>query len=106
MEPQARPSLLTELGSAPHGCWHASAGGLPAYGWAARFVVEELAAHLGRSARATSGTAPGGRRPGRPGSMGSASITLDRYGHLYPEADQALRDRLDQLYGSSGGGVG
>jgi integrase len=36
----------------------------------------------------------------------SVSFTLDRYGHLYPEADQALRDRLDQLYRSSSGGVG
>jgi hypothetical protein len=25
----------------------------------------------------------------------SVSFTLDRYGHLYPDADQALRDRLD-----------
>jgi hypothetical protein len=31
----------------------------------------------------------------------SVSFTLDRYGHLYPEADSALRDRLDALYGSS-----
>jgi hypothetical protein len=36
----------------------------------------------------------------------SVSFTLDRYGHLYPEADQALRDRLHQLYRSSGEGVG
>ena len=28
------------------------------------------------------------------------SFTLDRYGHLYPEADTALRDRLDALYGT------
>jgi hypothetical protein len=28
----------------------------------------------------------------------SVSFTLDRYGHLYPEADTALRDRLDVLY--------
>jgi hypothetical protein len=28
----------------------------------------------------------------------SVSFTLDRYGHLYPEADMALRDRLDALY--------
>jgi integrase len=27
----------------------------------------------------------------------SVSFTLDRYGHLYPEADTALRDRLDAL---------
>jgi integrase len=27
----------------------------------------------------------------------SVSFTLDRYGHLYPDADQALRDRLDAL---------
>jgi hypothetical protein len=29
------------------------------------------------------------------------SFTLDRYGHLYPEADTALRDRLDVLYGTT-----
>jgi hypothetical protein len=28
----------------------------------------------------------------------SVSFTLDRYGHLYPESDAALRDRLDTLY--------
>jgi len=26
------------------------------------------------------------------------SFTLDRYGHLYPEADTTLRDRLDAIY--------
>jgi len=31
----------------------------------------------------------------------SVSFTLDRYGHLYPEADSALRDRLDALYGTT-----
>jgi hypothetical protein len=31
----------------------------------------------------------------------SVSFTLDRYGHLYPEADNALRDRLDALYGTA-----
>jgi hypothetical protein len=31
----------------------------------------------------------------------SVSFTLDRYGHLYPEADTALRDRLDALYGNA-----
>jgi integrase len=31
----------------------------------------------------------------------SVSFTLDRYGHLYPEADTALRDRLDALYGTA-----
>jgi integrase len=31
----------------------------------------------------------------------SVSFTLDRYGHLYPEADTALRDRLDVLYGTT-----
>jgi integrase len=30
----------------------------------------------------------------------SVSFTLDRYGHLYPEADAVLRDRLDALYGA------
>jgi integrase len=28
----------------------------------------------------------------------SVSFTLDRYGHLYPEADAALRDHLDAFY--------
>ena len=27
------------------------------------------------------------------------SFTLDRYGHVYREADTALRNRLDALYG-------
>jgi hypothetical protein len=31
----------------------------------------------------------------------SVSFTLDRYGYLYPEADAALRDRLDVLYGAA-----
>jgi hypothetical protein len=26
------------------------------------------------------------------------TLRLDRYGHLYPEADTALRERLDALY--------
>jgi integrase len=30
----------------------------------------------------------------------SVSFTLDRYGHLYPESDAALRDRLDAIYSS------
>jgi integrase len=32
----------------------------------------------------------------------SVSFTLDRYGHLYPEADRALRDRLDQIHEAVG----
>jgi integrase len=28
----------------------------------------------------------------------SVSFTLDRYGHLYPESDTALRDRLDAIF--------
>jgi len=28
----------------------------------------------------------------------SISFTLDRYGHLYPESDAALRERLDAIY--------
>jgi hypothetical protein len=28
----------------------------------------------------------------------AGSFTLDRYGHLYPEADTTLRHRLDALY--------
>jgi integrase len=31
----------------------------------------------------------------------SVSFTLDRYGHLYPEADTRLRDRLDALHASA-----
>jgi hypothetical protein len=34
------------------------------------------------------------------------SFTLDRYGHLYPEADSALRDRLDALHGSTQAAAG
>jgi hypothetical protein len=26
------------------------------------------------------------------------SFTLDRYGHLYPEADRTLHDRLDRIH--------
>jgi hypothetical protein len=26
------------------------------------------------------------------------SFTLDRYGHLYPQSDAALRERLDAIY--------
>jgi integrase len=32
----------------------------------------------------------------------SVSFTLDRYGHLYPEADRALRDRLDRIHEAAG----
>jgi hypothetical protein len=32
------------------------------------------------------------------------SFTLDRYGHLYPEADLNLRERLDAIWSASGGG--
>jgi integrase len=32
----------------------------------------------------------------------SVSFTLDRYGHLFPEADAALRDRLDAFYVAGG----
>jgi integrase len=32
----------------------------------------------------------------------SVSFTLDRYGHLFPEADEALRTRLDAFYVASG----
>jgi hypothetical protein len=31
----------------------------------------------------------------------SVAFTLDRYGHLYPEADAKLCDRLDALYGTA-----
>jgi hypothetical protein len=30
------------------------------------------------------------------------SFTLDRYGHLYPEADRALRDRLGCFHEAAG----
>jgi hypothetical protein len=29
------------------------------------------------------------------------SFVLDRYGHLFPESDAALRDRLDALFRSA-----
>jgi hypothetical protein len=29
---------------------------------------------------------------------GRSALPLDRYGHLYPEADRALRDRLDRFH--------
>jgi hypothetical protein len=32
----------------------------------------------------------------------SVSFTLDRYGHLYPEADRELRDRLDRFHEAAG----
>src|SRR5215216_3526701 len=37
----------------------------------------------------------------------SVSFTLDRYGHLYPEADTTLRDRLEALHATrrSAGGL-
>jgi hypothetical protein len=34
----------------------------------------------------------------------SVSFTLDRYGHLYPEADLSLRERLDAICRPAGGG--
>jgi hypothetical protein len=34
----------------------------------------------------------------RPGRAYFGELTLDRYGHLYPESDAALRDRLDVIY--------
>jgi hypothetical protein len=48
-----------------------------------------------------------GSRPGQSQEVAaraghtSVSFTLDRYGHLYPDADQALRDRLDALHALS-----
>ena len=33
----------------------------------------------------------------------SVSFTLDRYGHLYPEADLSLRERLEAIYAASWG---
>ena len=33
-----------------------------------------------------------------PATRAACSFTLDRYGHLYPESDAALRDRLDAIY--------
>jgi integrase len=36
----------------------------------------------------------------------SVSFTLDRYGHLYPESDAALRDRLDAIYSAGERGQG
>jgi len=36
----------------------------------------------------------------------SVAFTLDRYGHLFENADEAVADRLDDLYGSNGEGGG
>jgi hypothetical protein len=41
------------------------------------------------------GLAQGGRGQG---GHTSVSFVLDRYGHLFPEADTALRARLDSLF--------
>jgi integrase len=41
--------------------------------------------------------------PARAGHA-SVSFTLDRYGHLYPEADLTLRERLEAIWAASGGG--
>jgi hypothetical protein len=38
------------------------------------------------------------------GLGGLRIFTLDRYGHLYPEADLSLRERLDAIWSASGGG--
>jgi hypothetical protein len=37
----------------------------------------------------------------------SVSFTLDRYGHLYPESDNMLRDRLEAMHATArpAGGV-
>jgi hypothetical protein len=45
------------------------------------------------------GWSQGGRGSGRHTSV---SFTLDRYGHLYPAADRALRDRLDRFHEAAG----
>jgi hypothetical protein len=47
-----------------------------------------------------------GVQPHVEGEVGSrvtvaSGPALDRYGRLYPEADSALRDRLDALYGTA-----
>jgi integrase len=80
-----------------------------------RFVVEELAVHLVEAGldglrihdlrhTAVALWIAAGANPkevaARAGHA-SVSFTLDRYGHLYPEADTALRDRLDALYGTA-----
>jgi hypothetical protein len=38
--------------------------------------------------------------PGVRAGHTSVSFTLDRYGHLYPESDTTLRDRLEALHSS------
>jgi integrase len=75
-------------------------------------VVTEMHGHLDLGPPKTSA---GRRRVGLPrcgrrgaagasgGSVGRAGwLTLDRYGHLYPEADRALRDRLDRFHEAAG----
>jgi hypothetical protein len=53
-----------------------------------RFLCEQLGAHLGSRPHAA----------GRAATSRSASITLDRYGHLLPEELDHLADRLDRLH--------
>jgi hypothetical protein len=67
-------------------------------------VDQGCRATLGSGAGLVGGTLAAGANPrevaARAGHA-SVSFTLDRYGHLYPEADTALRDRLDVLYGTA-----
>jgi hypothetical protein len=51
--------------------------------------------HGGGAVDRRRGFSQGGRRPSRP-HLGQ--LVLDRYGHLFPESDAVLRDRLDVLF--------
>jgi hypothetical protein len=85
--------------------WSTSAPGVPRSGvatsrhrrWPGRAAHPRPSAHGG-------GAVDRGRRQPQGGldraGHSSVSFTLDRYGHLYPEADTALRDCLDALYGA------
>ena len=99
--PEATYSALDALGG---GWMLPSADGLEADtaillqtnpGFTAAFLRQE-AAVLSRPANRS---VPLGRDPRR---RRRRSFTLDRFEHLYPEADLALRDRLDRIHEATG----
>jgi hypothetical protein len=57
-------------------------------------------AHAARAA-CTSSQAESRLSPAARAGHASVSFTLDRYGHLYPEADLSLRERLDAMFAAT-----